>query len=63
MAIIVSMAPGIEHGASSMIWMVVQIIVLFYACELFIQNMKSRFNRFTGAVGLALALLAVRGLV
>jgi len=63
MAIIVSMAPGIEHGASSMIWMVVQIIVLFYACELFIQNMKSRFNSFTGAVGLALALLAVRGLI
>lgn len=61
-AIIVSMAPGIEHGASSMVWMVVQIIVLFYACELVIQNMKSRFNSFTGAVGLALALIAFRGL-
>jgi len=63
MAIIVSMAPGIEHGASSMVWMVVQIIILFYACELVIQNMKSRFNRFTGSVALALALIAYRGLV
>lgn len=62
-AIIVSMAPGIEHGASSMVWMVVQIIVLFYACELVIQNMKSRFNSFTGAVVLALALIAFRGLL
>lgn len=62
-AVIVSVAPGIDHGASSMIWIVIQIIVLFYACELFIQNMKSRFNRFTGAVVLALALLAFRGLV
>lgn len=61
-AIIVSMAPGIEHGASSMVWMVVQIIVLFYACELVIQNMKTRFNSFTGAVVLALALIAFRGL-
>jgi len=61
-AIIVSMAPGVEHGASSMVWMVVQIIVLFYACELVIQNMKSRFNSFTGAVVLALALIAFRGL-
>ncbi len=63
MVIIVSMAPEIEHGASSMVWMVVQIIILFYACELVIQNMKSRLNSFTGAAGLALALIAFRGLV
>lgn len=63
MAVIVSMAPGIEHGTSSMVWMVVQIIILFYACELVIQNMKSRLNSITGAAGLALALIAFRGLV
>jgi len=63
MAVIVGVAPGIEHGASSMIWMVVQIIILFYACELIIQNMKSQFNSLTGAAGLALALIAFRGLV
>ena len=63
MAVIASMVPGIEHGSSSMIWMVVQMIILFYACELVIQNMKSRLNSFTGAAGLALALIALRGLV
>ena len=63
MAIIVGVAPGIEHGISSMIWMVIQLIVLFYACELVIQNMKSQFNSLTGAAGLALALIAFRGLV
>ena len=63
MAVIVGVAPGIDHGASSMIWMVVQMIILFYVCELVIQNMKSQFNSFTGAAGLALALIAYRGLV
>ncbi|MCK4674905.1 MAG: undecaprenyl/decaprenyl-phosphate alpha-N-acetylglucosaminyl 1-phosphate transferase, partial [Gammaproteobacteria bacterium] len=63
MAVIVSMVPGIEHGASSMVWMVVQMIILFYACELVIQNMKSQLNSCTGAAGLALALIAFRGLV
>ena len=63
MAVIVSLAPGIEHGASSMVWMVVQMIILFYVCELVIQNMKSRLNGFTGAAVLALALIAFRGLV
>ena len=63
MAIIVGVAPGIEHGASSIIWVVVQMIILFYACELVIQNMKDQFNSVTGAAGLALALIAYRGLV
>jgi len=63
MVIIVSVAPGIEHGASSLVWMFLQIVILFYACELVIQNMKSKFNSFTGAVGLALVLIAFRGLV
>lgn len=63
MAIIVSTIPGIEHGASSMVWMIVQMIILFYACELVIQNMKRRLNSFTAAAGLALALIAFRGLV
>ncbi len=60
MAGIVGIAPGIENGASSI---VVQIIILYYACELVIQKMKSPLNSFTGAAGLALALIAFRGLV
>ena len=63
LAVIVGFAPGIDHGSSSMIWMVIQLIVLFYACELVIQNMKSQFNSLTGAAGVALVLIAFRGLV
>ncbi len=63
MAVVVSTVPGIEHGSASMVWMVVQMIILFYACEMIIQNMKSQLNSLTGAVGLALSLIAFRGLV
>jgi len=63
MAVMVGIAPEIEHGSTSIIWIIVQIIILFYACELVIQNMRSRLNGFTGAAGLALALIAFRGLV
>ncbi|MDH5388269.1 MAG: undecaprenyl/decaprenyl-phosphate alpha-N-acetylglucosaminyl 1-phosphate transferase [Gammaproteobacteria bacterium] len=61
--IIVGMLPGIDHGSSSMIGMAVQIIVLFYACELTIQHMKNRLNVLTGSAMLALGLIAIRGLV
>ena len=63
MVIIVSVASGMDHGTSSLVWMLVQIVILFYSCELIIQNMKSQFNSFTGVACLALALIAYRGLV
>ena len=63
MAIIIGLVPGIDHGASSMIWMVIQIIILFYACELTIQNMGKRLNHLSGSAMLALALIFLRGLV
>lgn len=61
--VIALIAPGLEHGTTSLAWLVVQIIILFYACELVIQNMKSQSNSLTGAVGLSLALIAYRGLI
>ena len=60
--IIAGMAPGIDHGSTSMVWMVVQIIILFYACELTIQSMGKNLNHLTGSTMLALALIAFRGL-
>ena len=44
MTVIVSVVPGIEHGASSLVWLVLQMVIMFYACELIIQNMTSQFN-------------------
>jgi len=63
MALISALLPETDVGASSLIWMVIQIIILFYACEMIVQKMKSPFNRFTGATALALGLIAIRGLI
>ena len=62
LAIIVGMAPGVDHGSSSVIWMIVQMIILFYACELAIQHMEKYLNTVTTIVAFALALIAFRGL-
>ena len=62
-ALLIEFLPGENQFREGIIWMIVQIIILFYIGELLIQNMTSRFNRFTGSVMLALALIAYRGLV
>ncbi len=62
-ALLIEFLPGENQFRESVIWMIVQMIILFYVGELLIQNMTSRFNRFTGSVMLALALIAYRGLV
>ncbi len=59
--IIVGAAHGIDISTSSMIWMAIQIIILFYACELIIQNMKSQLNSFTAIVALSLSIMVFRG--
>ena len=61
-ALFIEFLPGENEFRGNIIWMIVQIIILFYICELLIQNMKSRLNRFTASVALALALIAYRGL-
>jgi len=62
-ALLIEVLPGKNEFRENIIWMIIQIIILFYVCELLIQNMKSRINRFTGSVALALALIAYRGLI
>ena len=62
-ALLIEFLPGEDQFRESIIWMIVQMIILFYVGELLIQNMTSRFNRFTASVMLALALIAYRGLV
>ncbi len=62
-ALLIEFLPGENQFRESIIWMIVQMIILFYIGELLIQNMTSRFNRFTGSVMLALGLIAYRGLV
>ncbi len=61
-ALFIEILPGENESRENIIWMIVQIIILFYVCELLIQNMRNRLNRFTASVALALALIAYRGL-
>ena len=63
LVLIIELLPGENAGREHMIWMIAQIIILFYICELVVQNMSSRLNRFTGTVALALAIIAYRGLI
>lgn len=61
--IVIALLPGESEYTESIVWMFVQMIILFYVCEVLIQNMNSRLNRMTGSFVLALALIAYRGLV
>jgi len=63
MALIIGFVQGSGFDSTDLVWMVIQIIILFYASELTIQNMQKRFNFLTGSAVVALALLALRGLV
>jgi len=61
--LLIELLPGENTYNEKIIWMIVQMVILFYIGELLIQNMKSRFNRFTGSVMLALGLIVYRGLL
>lgn len=61
-ALLIEFLPVQEGFRENLIWMIVQIIILFYICEILVQNMQSCRNRFSGSVILALALIAYRGL-
>ncbi len=65
LALLIEFLPGENVIRENIIWMIVQIVILFYVCELLIQNManRNRLNRFSGAIALALTLIAYRGLV
>lgn len=62
-ALVIGLVPDSGLASEGLIWMVLQIIILFYACELTIQNMEKRLNALTGSAVVALSLIALRGLV
>ena len=63
--IVIALALLSEGGYAnpSLVRMVVQLIILFYAAEVAIKHMKSRWNVFTTSVLGALAILSVRGML
>jgi len=63
MALIIGLVSELGLESSSVVWMAIQLIILFYASELIIQKNTNRFNGFTGSMAIALALISVRGLM
>ena len=63
--IVVALALLSEGGYAnpSLVRLVVQLIILFYAAEVAIKHMQSRWNVFTSSVLGALAILSIRGVL
>jgi len=63
--IVIALALLSEGGYAnpSLVRLVVQLIILFYAAEVAIKHMKSRWNVFTTSVLGALAILGIRGVL
>jgi UDP-GlcNAc:undecaprenyl-phosphate GlcNAc-1-phosphate transferase len=63
--IVIALALLSEGGYAnpSLVRLVVQLIILFYAAEVAIKHMKSRWNVFTSSVLGALAILSIRGVM
>jgi len=62
-AIAVALIPGTELDAHGTVMMALQMIILFYACEMIIQSVNSVYNRFTGSLVAALTVISLRAFV
>ena len=62
-ALIITVIPENGGSGADLTWMALQMIILFYASELILQQLKTVRNRFTGALIAMLALVAIRGLL
>jgi UDP-GlcNAc:undecaprenyl-phosphate GlcNAc-1-phosphate transferase len=59
-AIAIALIPGEGLEAHGTVMMALQVIILFYACEMIIQSIGSVFNRFTGSLVSALTIISLR---
>ena len=62
-ALIIAVIPQNGGSGSDLTWMALQMIILFYASELILQQLETVRNRFSGALIAMLALVAIRGLL
>jgi len=62
-ALIIAVIPENGDTGTSLTWMALQMIVLFYASELVLQRMDTVRNRLSGSLIAMLSLVAVRGLL
>ena len=59
-AMIIALVPESGLDAHGIVMMTLQMIILFYACEMIIQSVSSLYNRFTGSMVAALAIITLR---
>lgn len=57
---------GFEAGAgleASLVWLIIQVVILFYACEVVIQSSRNWHRGVSGAASVALLILMFRGVI
>jgi UDP-GlcNAc:undecaprenyl-phosphate GlcNAc-1-phosphate transferase len=59
-AVAIALIPEAGPDTHSMVMMALQMIVLFYACEMIIQTVNNVYNRFTGSLTAALIIISLR---
>ena len=62
-AISIALIHGTELDAHGTVMMALQMIILFYACEMIIQSVNSVYNRFTTSLVAALTVISFRAFV
>ena len=62
-ALTVAIVTSDGNSHSGITWMALQMIILFYACELMIQHLNSVRNRISGAMVAMLLIIATRGIL
>ena len=59
-AMVIAFVPDSSLNMHGIIMMSLQMIVLFYACEMIIQSISGMYNRFTGSLVATLAIISLR---
>jgi UDP-GlcNAc:undecaprenyl-phosphate/decaprenyl-phosphate GlcNAc-1-phosphate transferase len=62
-AMVIAFVPESGLNAHGIIMMSLQMIVLFYACEMIIQSIRGIYNRFTGTLVATLVIISLRALL
>ena len=63
LVVMILLIMAVVPGAGEVAWLVTELIILFYAGEITIRNMKRRWNPFTVALAASMFLVSVRGLL
>ena len=63
LVVMILLIMAVVPGAGEITWLVTELIILFYAGEITIRNMRNRWNPFTAAMLASMSLVSIRGLL